>query len=91
MSKPELVNVLTKMRRDKQYRAVVRTDPATALLRADLTAEERDALLAWEPARLEGIGVGAELAREALFGRDPFGGLAAVGAEASGGGASGCG
>lgn len=91
MSKPELVNALTKMRRDKQYRAVVQTDPDTALLRVDLTPEERAALTAWDPARLEAIGVGAELAREAILGRDPFGRLEPVGAGAAAGGATGCG
>lgn len=72
MSKPELVTVLTKMRRDKQYRAVVKTDAETALLRYDLTPEERAALVAWDPARLEALGIGAELAEEAVWGRDPL-------------------
>lgn len=89
MSKPELVNVLTKMRRDKQYRAVVKTDPDTALLRYDLSADERAALQSWDPARLEAIGVGAELADEALLGRDPLRLAAPVGATT--GGATGCG
>jgi hypothetical protein len=92
MSKPELVNVLTKMRRDKQYRAVVKADPETALVRADLTPEERDALLAWDPARLVAVGVGAELAHDALCGRDPFARLEPLGTGAAGGTrATGCG
>jgi hypothetical protein len=92
MSKPELVNVLTKMRRDKQYRAVVKSDPETALVRADLTHEEHDALLAWDPARLVAIGVGAELAHDALLGRDPFARLEPIGTSAAGGNnATGCG
>ena len=91
MSKPELVNVLTKMRRDKQYRAVVQTDPDTALLRVDLTPEERAALTAWDPTRLEAIGVGADLARDAVLGRDPFSRLEPLGAGATAGGATGCG
>ena len=92
MSKPELVNVLTKMRRDKQYRTVVKADPETALVRADLTPEERDALLSWDPARLVAIGVGAELAHDGLFGRDPFARLEPLGTGASGGtNATGCG
>lgn len=90
MSKPELVTVLTKMRRDKQYRAVVRTDPETALLRAELSAEERAALESWDVARLEAIGVGRDLATEALLGRDPFGAAVPAGSGA-GQGASGCG
>jgi len=90
MSKPALVNVLTKMRRDKQYRAVVKTDPETALLRVDLTTEERTALTAWNPAHLEAIGVGGELAHDALFGKDPFAALH-LAAAPNGGGASGCG
>jgi len=44
VSKPELVDLLTKMRRDKQYRAVVQSDPETALGRVTLTAAERDAI-----------------------------------------------
>ena len=92
MSKPELVKVLTKMRRDKQYRAVVKADPDTALVRADLTPEERDALLSWDPARLVAIGVGAELAHDALFGCDHFARLEPLGTGASGGtNATGCG
>jgi hypothetical protein len=78
------------MRRDKQYRAVVKTDPETALLRVDLTAEERDALTAWDSRRLEAIGVGPELAHAALFGVNPFGASAPV-AVGEAGGASGCG
>jgi hypothetical protein len=91
MSKPALVNVLTKMRRDKQYRAVVKTDPDTALLRVDLTAEERAALTVWDTARLEAIGVGPALAHAALFGANPFGASEPVAAGAAGSGASGCG
>jgi hypothetical protein len=92
MSKPELVKVLTKMRRDTQYRTVVKADPETALVRADLTPEERDALLAWDPARLVAIGVGAELAHDAIFGRDPFARLESLSTGAAGGtNATGCG
>lgn len=92
MSKPELVNVLTKMRRDKQYRGVVKSDPDTALVRVELTPEEREALVAWSPARLEAIGVGPELAREAIFGREHFSQVeTATGAGSGGGGATGCG
>ena len=90
MSKPELVNVLAKMRRDKQYRAVVQTDPDTALVRADLTPEERAALIAWDPARLEAIGVGSELAHDAILGHDQFSRLGPASAGAAGG-ATGCG
>ena len=72
MSKPELVDLLTKMRRDKQYRAVVKDDAATALPRYDLSAAERAAVEAWDPARLVALGIGAELAQEAIWGRDPL-------------------
>lgn len=91
MSKPELVNVLTKMKRDKQFRTVVKSDPETALVRVELTPEEREALVAWDPARLEAIGVGSELARDAILGRDPFSRLEPAGVGAAGGGATGCG
>ena len=64
---------------------MVKADPETALVRADLTPEERDALLAWDPARLVAIGVGAELAHDAIFGRDPFARLEPVGTGAAGG------
>ena len=89
MSKPELVNVLTKMRRDKQYRAVVKADPETALLRYELSDEERAALRSWDPTRLEAIGVGPELADQALLGRDPLRLAGSAGATADG--ATGCG
>ena len=89
MSKPELVNALTKMRRDKQYRAVVQTDPDTALLHFDLTPEERGAIDAWDPQRLIAIGVGSELAHDAILGRDPFSRLEPAGAAARG--STGCG
>lgn len=89
MSKPELVNLLTKMRRDKQYRAVVQTDAETALPRYDLSAEERAALAAWDPARLEALGVGSALAQEAIWGRDPLRIIEPAGASAQG--ATGCG
>lgn len=90
MSKPELVNVLTKMRRDKQYRNVVTTDPETALLRYDLSAEERAALTAHDPARLEALGIGADLARDAVLGRDPLRRHETAGAGSTRG-ATGCG
>lgn len=89
MSKPELVTVLTKMRRDKQYRNVVNTDPDTALVRYDLSAEERDALVAVDPARLEALGIGTELAAEAVLGRDPL--RIATSASTNTRGATGCG
>lgn len=90
MSKPELVNVLTKMKRDKQFRAVVKSDPETALIRVDLTPEERAALTAWDPARLVAIGVGSELAHDAILGLDPLARMQPVAAGAAGG-ATGCG
>lgn len=89
MSKPELVNLLTKMRRDKQYRAVVKSDAATALPRYDLSADERAAVEAWDPARLQALGVGSELAQEAIWGRDPLRLTAPAGDAARG--ATGCG
>ena len=91
MSKPELVNVLTKMRRDKQYRTVVLTDPETALVRYDLSDDERAALVAHDPARLEALGIGAELAHDAVIGRDPLRAAEPVAAGTSPRGATGCG
>lgn len=70
VSKPELVDVLEKMVRDTQYRAVVHSDPDTGLFRAALTPEERAALISWDPARLEALGIGAQLAHEAILGHE---------------------
>ncbi len=91
MSKPELVTVLTKMRRDKQYRNVVLTDPETALVRYDLGDDERAALVAHDPARLEALGIGSELAHDAVIGRDPLRAAEPASTGAAARGATGCG
>jgi hypothetical protein len=47
--------------RDHDFRAAMKADPAAALARYDLTAEEREALLAGDVARLYRLGVNAFL------------------------------
>jgi hypothetical protein len=47
--------------RDHAFRAAMKADPAAAVARYDLTAEEREALLAGDVARLYRMGVNAFL------------------------------
>jgi hypothetical protein len=47
--------------RDHAFRAAMKADPAAAIAKYDLTAEERDALLAGDVARLYRLGVNAFL------------------------------
>jgi hypothetical protein len=47
--------------RDHAFRAAMKSDPASALAKCDLTAQEREALLAGDVARLYRMGVNAFL------------------------------
>src|SRR5262249_49418543 len=47
--------------RDHAFRAAMKTDPAAAIANYNLTAEERDALLAGDVAKLNRVGVNAFL------------------------------
>jgi aromatic-ring opening dioxygenase LigAB LigA subunit len=47
--------------RDHAFRAAMKADPAAAIAKYDLTAEEREALLAGDVARLYRLGVNAFL------------------------------
>jgi hypothetical protein len=47
--------------RDHAFRAAMKTDPAAAIAKYDLTEEEREALLAGDVARLYQLGVNAFL------------------------------
>jgi hypothetical protein len=56
------VNYLCReLLRDHEFRAAMKADPAAALARYDLTAEEREALLAGDVAKLYRLGVNAFL------------------------------
>jgi hypothetical protein len=55
-----VVNYLCReLLRDHEFRAAMKADPAAAIARYDLTAEEREALLAGDVARLYRLGVNA--------------------------------
>jgi hypothetical protein len=56
------VNYLCReLLRDHAFRAAMKSDPASALAKCDLTAEEREALLAGDVARLYRMGTNAFL------------------------------
>jgi hypothetical protein len=51
------VNVLLyRLKKDRAFRERFRSDPAAALRAANLTDEERDAFLLWNPRRLNELG-----------------------------------
>jgi hypothetical protein len=51
------VNVLLyRLKKDRAFRDRFRHDPTDALRAADLTDEERDALVRWNPRRLNELG-----------------------------------
>jgi hypothetical protein len=53
--------LLREILRDPAFRAAMKSDPATALKRYDLTDEERSALLAGDVAKLYRLGVNSFL------------------------------
>jgi hypothetical protein len=54
-------HLLRQLLRDPEFRAAMKADPAAALARLDLTAEERAALLAGDVAALYRMGVNSFL------------------------------
>jgi hypothetical protein len=48
--------VLYRLKKDAAFRARFRSDPTAALRGAELTDEERDAFLGWNPRRLNELG-----------------------------------
>jgi hypothetical protein len=51
------VNVLLyRLKKDRAFRERFRADPAAALTGADLTDEEREAFVRWNPRRLNELG-----------------------------------
>ena len=61
MSVYEVNYLCRELLRDKAFREAMRTDPAAALAGRDLTAEEREALLAGDVGKLYRMGVNAFL------------------------------
>jgi hypothetical protein len=56
VSRYDLNVVLYRLKKDREFRARFEADPAAALADADLTAEEREAFVHWDPRRLNELG-----------------------------------
>ena len=56
MSRYDVNVVLYRLKKDSAFRARFVKEPAAALDRADLTAEERDAFVRWDIRRLNDLG-----------------------------------
>ena len=56
MSHYDLNVILYRLKKDRAFRASFRADPAAALADADLTDEEREAFVRWNPRRLNELG-----------------------------------
>ncbi len=56
MSRYDLNVVLYRLKKEKTFRESFETDPAAALAGADLTDEEREAFVRWNPRRLNELG-----------------------------------
>jgi hypothetical protein len=56
MSRWDVNVVLYRLKKDGAFRARFQADPRAALADADLTDEERDAFVAWNPRRLNELG-----------------------------------
>ena len=56
MSRYDVNVLLYRLKKDRGFREHFRRDPAAALRAADLTDEERDAFVRWNPRRLNELG-----------------------------------
>ena len=56
MSRYDLNVLLYRLKKDRAFRERFRRDPEAALAGADLTDEERDAFVRWDPRRLNELG-----------------------------------
>ena len=56
MSRYDVNVLLYRLKKDRAFRERFRTDPAGALHGADLSEEERDAFVRWNPRRLNELG-----------------------------------
>ena len=56
MSRYDVNVLLYRLKKDRAFRERFRTDPAAALRTADLSDEERDAFVRWNPRRLNELG-----------------------------------
>jgi hypothetical protein len=56
MSRYDLNVLLYRLKKDRAFRERFRRDPDAALVGADLTDEERQAFVIWNPARLNELG-----------------------------------
>jgi hypothetical protein len=56
VSRYDLNVILYRLKKDGEFRTRFKADPAAALADADLTDEERDAFVRWDPRRLNELG-----------------------------------
>lgn len=56
MSRYDLNVLLYRLKKDRAFRERFKRDPGEAIAGADLTAEEREAFLRWNPGRLNELG-----------------------------------
>ena len=56
MSRYDLNVLLYRLKKDRAFRERFRADPAAALTGAELTDEEREAFVRWNPRRLNELG-----------------------------------
>ena len=56
MSRYDLNVLLYRLKKDRAFRERFRRDPGEALVGADLSDEERDAFVRWNPRRLNELG-----------------------------------
>jgi aromatic-ring opening dioxygenase LigAB LigA subunit len=56
MSRYDVNVTLYRLKKDTAFRARFQSDPAAALADADLTTEEREAFVRWNPRRLNELG-----------------------------------
>ena len=56
MSRYDVNVLLYRLKKDRAFREDFRRDPSAALAAADLTGEEREAFVRWNPRRLNELG-----------------------------------
>ncbi len=56
MSRYDLNVILYRLKKDAAFRSRFRADPLALLIGADLSDDERDALVRWDPRRLNELG-----------------------------------
>jgi hypothetical protein len=56
MSRYDLNVLLYRLKKDRAFRERFKSDPDSALAGAELTADERDAFVTWNPRRLNELG-----------------------------------